>query len=155
MESKEHQSAQSLLRWIIGFLCVFQAKYHIPNSAIDLLIKFMSALFCVLSYFSPFVRILQKSFPPSLHVMRKRFVDDIVFRMFPVCPKCNTVYESYDSRVEKIGTKKSSKYCSHVEFSDHPYKSKRTECKSLLLRSVQFTSGQKILYPFKIIIILV
>ena len=63
-ESKEYQSAQALLRWVIGFLFILQSKYHVPNSAIDLLIKFMFAFFCVLSRISPFVRILQKSFPP-------------------------------------------------------------------------------------------
>ena len=28
-ESKEYESAQALLRWVIGFLFVLQSKYHV------------------------------------------------------------------------------------------------------------------------------
>ena len=102
-ESKEYESAQALL-------FVLQSKYHVPNSAINLLIKFMFALFYILSRISPFVRILQKSFPPSFHVMRKHFAGECLFSKYPVCPKCHKIYESCDSCVETIGTRKSSKY---------------------------------------------
>lgn len=148
-ESKEYESAQALLRWVIGFLFVLQSKYHSPNSAINLLIKFMFALFCILSRISPFVCILQKSFPPSFHVMRKSFAEECLFSKYPVCPKCHKIYESCDSCVEMIGTRKASKYCNHIQFPEHPHQSRRTECKALLLKSVQFRSGRKVLYTFK------
>ena len=149
-ETKEDQSARSLLKWIVGFLFVLQAKYHIPNAAIDLLIKFMSAIFCVLGQFSPFVLKLQKFFPSSLHTLRSQFAGEIVFSKYPVCPKCNKIYDSYESCVVIIGGKRSSKCCNHVEFPNHPYSAMRSGCKALLLKSVQFTSGRKILYPFKV-----
>ena len=65
-------------------------------------------------------------------------------------PKCHKVYESCDSCDETIGTRKSSKYCNHIQFPEHPHQSRRTECKALLLKSVQFRSGRKVLYPFKL-----
>ena len=149
-ESSEDRSVQSLLRWIVGILFVLQAKHHIPNAAIDLLIKCMSAIFCVLGRFSPFVCKLQKLFPSSLHVMRSRFADEIVFSKHPVCPKCNKIYNTYESCVETVGGQKSSKNCSYVGYPNHPYLSMRTECKALLLKSVHFESGRRILYPFKV-----
>ena len=82
-ETKEYKSAHSLLRWIVGFLFVLQAKYHVPNTAVNLIIKFMFVLFGVLSRFSPFVAILRKLFPSSLHIMRKRFVQDLSFEKYP------------------------------------------------------------------------
>ena len=149
-ESKEYKSAKSLLRWIVGFLFVLQAKYHIPNAAIDLLIKFCFALLCILSRFSPFVRILHKSFPPSLHIMRTKFADEVQFSKYPVCPRCGKIYDSYESCIDTVGGKKSSRFCSHVPFPNHPYRSMRNACKALLLKTVQFPSGRNILYPFKV-----
>lgn len=136
----------------MGFLFVLQAKYHVPNSAIDFLIKFLYILICVLSRFcfSPFVDMLWKSFPRSLHVMRKRFAGDFLFSKYPVCPKCSKVYDSYESCIETIGTIKSSKCCNHIEFPKHPHQSRRTACKALLMKTVHCVSGRKLLYPFKI-----
>ena len=150
VENKEYLSAKSLLKWIVGFLLVLQARYHIPNSAIDLLIKFMLAIFSVLGCFSPFVCTLRKLLPSSLHVMRTHFASEITFSKYPVCPKCNKIYYTYESCIETVGDKKSSKRCNHIHFPNHPYQSMRSECNALLLKSVQFMSGRTILYPLKL-----
>lgn len=57
----EYASAQLLLKWVAGFLFILQAKHHIPNAAIDFLIKFLFLLVCVLGRFSPFVHHFQQS----------------------------------------------------------------------------------------------
>ena len=129
---------------------ILQAKYHVPNTAIDILVKFMFALFCVLGRFSPFVNIIQKSFPSSLHLMRKHYVQLQSFKKFPVCPKCNAIYHSTEDCIETVGSKRLSKRCTYVAFPDHPHQSRRTSCQALLLKQVQFVSGRKMLYPFKV-----
>ena len=106
--SKQRAKSMKVLKLCCSFYS--PSSYHVPYSAINLLIKFMFALFCILSRISPFVRILQKSFPPSFHVMRKRLAGECLFSKYPVCPKCHKIYESSDSCVETIGTRKSSKY---------------------------------------------
>ncbi len=148
--SKEYSNAQSLVKWVVGFLLILQAKYHIPNAAIDLLIKFMFALFCVLGRFSPLIRQLNALFPSSLHVMRKSFNTIMSFNKYPVCPKCSKVYTSFECCIEKVGSKQSSKTCSYIAFPTHPHRSRRTPCKAALLKSVEYRSGKKFLYPFKV-----
>ena len=83
-----------------------------------------------------------------LHVMRKHFAGECLFSKYPVCPKCDKIYDSFDNCVEKIGTRKLSKYCNHIQFPKYPHQSRRTECRALLLKTVQFRSGWKVLYPF-------
>ncbi len=79
--------------------------------AIDFLIKFMFILLCLLSRFSPFVCHLKQSFPHSLNAMRKRFIGEILFSKYPVCPKCTRVYDSYETCLERVGFIQTSKNC--------------------------------------------
>ena len=144
--SENHRSAQSLVRWIVGFLFILQSKHHLPNSAIEFLIKFIVTLLCVLGRLSAFVHDVQVCFPHSLHTMRKRFPDDIHFSRYPICPKCNRLYHSYKCCIQKTGSRWSSKRCIHIQFPNHP----RTECNTLLMKTVHLRSGKTILYPLKV-----
>ena len=121
-----------------------------PNSAIDFLIKFICILLSVLSKFSPFIRLVHNTFPPSMYIMRNKFSDASNFLNYPVCPKCNTLYNSYELCVQKSGSHWISKHCSHIKFPNHPYKSRRAACNAVLMKSVHLKSGQTILYPFKL-----
>ena len=145
----QDQKAQALVRWIVGFVFILQSKHHLPNSAIDYLIKFIGILLSILSKFSPFVRLVYDTFPSSLHVMRNKFADASNFSKYPVCPKCNTLYSSYDQCVEKSGSQWISKHCSHVKFPNHPYTTRHAACNAVLMKSVHLKSGQTILYPLK------
>ena len=147
---KEYEKAQLLLKWIAGFLFVLQAKHHIPNAAIDFLIKFLFLLICVLGRFSPFIRYLQQLFPQSLNAMRKTFMREASFAKYPVCPKCSKVYKSFESCIERVGSNLTSKRCSYVQFPKHPQRSRRRACEASLMKSIQFRSGRRILYPFKV-----
>ena len=55
---------------------------------------------------------------PFFAVMRKHFAGECQFSKYPVCPKCHKIYESCGSCVETIGTRKSSKYCDHIQFPE-------------------------------------
>ena len=103
--SKEYSNAQSLVKWVVGFLLILQAKYHIPNAAIDLLIKFMFALFCVLGRFSPLIHL---------------WYANLFCKVYTVFLHCI----SYTS-------------------------TSLTPCKATLLKSVEYRSGKKFLYPLK------
>ena len=149
-ESQEYKSAHSLFRWIVGFVIVLQAKHHIPNTAIDLLIKFFHVLFCILGTFSTFAGYLRRLFPPSLYLMRKHNFPDCSFIKFPVCRKCFKVYKSYDDCIEVIGSQRQSKHCDFVAFPNHPQLARRKKCDAVLLKTVHLRSGRKIFYPFKV-----
>ena len=146
----ESQSSQSIVKWIVGFFFILQSKHHLPNSAIDFLIKFMAVLLYVLGKLSPLIGRIHKHFPSSLHVMRKRFADDINFHRYPICPKCNTLYSSYEECIQKSGSRLTSRNCNHIRFPNHPYQSRRAVCNTVLMKTVHLRSGQSILYPLKI-----
>ncbi len=148
-ESMEFRSAQSIVQWIVGFLFILQSKYHLPNSAIDFITHFIAVLLCVLGKFSPFVRHVQNSFPPSLHIMRKKCAGYINFHKYPICPKCRSLYNCYEECVEKSGSCWTSKHCSHVDIPNHPHQSRRASCNTVLMKSVHLRSGRTILYPLK------
>ena len=149
-ETKEYKSAKSLIGWIVGFIFIFQAKYHIPNSAVNLLLKFLCALFYIFSCFWTMGGYLHKLFPQSLYVMRQQYLKDCTFSKYPVCPKCSKIFPSYDDCIEIVGSKRLSKRCNFVAFPNHPHSSRRVSCQGLLLKRVQFSSGHEFLYPFKV-----
>ena len=147
--TRESLRAYSLMMWLLGFILVIQAKYYIPNAAIDVMLKFLYVFFTVLNRFSPFLNPILKVFPKSLYSLYKLVHYEDNFNKFVVCPKCETIY-SHEDCVEKIGSQRHSKKCSNIKYPNHPFVTGRTPCHSVLLKTVQFISGNKLLYPFKL-----
>ena len=72
------------------------------------------------------------------------------FTRFVVCPKCYKLYH-YGECIIKSGSHKSSSKCNHISFPNHPQQQHRRPCGQHLLKTIQLlTSGQKVLYPFKV-----
>lgn len=73
--------------WFVSFLLALQAKFYIPDSAIDVCIKFLYAFFRILHRLtgSTLMEEFMKQFPPSLHILHKcvsldtftRFVESV------------------------------------------------------------------------------
>ena len=146
--SKEINSAKTITVWLVGFLLRFQTKFHLPDSAVDILIKFLFTFFFVLSRFSPFVALISEKFPKSLHTVKNVVNWEVNFTKFIVCTKCNALYK-YDDAVTRRGSRTESKHCSFVMYPEHPYASHRKPCGNRLLKTVQFKSGRTYLYPHK------
>ena len=53
--------------------------------------------------------------------------------------------------LKRLESEKQANIAKYIQFPEHPYQSRRTEYKALLLKSVQFRSGRKVLYPFKLL----
>lgn len=90
--SSESKSVTALLYWIVGFIFNFQTRYYIPDTAINVLIKFLLVFFKVLGQFSPFVGNIAKIFPTSYHEMLKKFNGNKSFIKLVVCQKCHKLY---------------------------------------------------------------
>ena len=86
--------------------------------------------------------------PASVYMLRKAANLSGEITKFVVCQRCHRVYRYSDS-VTIFDEHQSSKNCSYVHFPDHPQERHRAECGCVLLKTVQLTSGRKILYPFK------
>lgn len=149
--SVEHEQANNLVLWFVGFLLILQAKFYVPDSAIDILIKFFYALLrivCGLSR-SIFMETFTKKFPSSLYILRKNYTFGDTFTRYVVCSRCYEIYR-YENCINTVGSHKLSKDCSKIKYPNHSQSRRRQPCGSLLLKSVEFISGRKILYPFKI-----
>ena len=127
------------------YMLILQAKFYLPDNALDFLIKFLYAFFNVVGNLSPVIKTLAKALPPTLYTMRKKTIGLNSFQKLTVCKRCLRIYE-YDKCVNRLSH--SSKHCSYVKYPNHPHRTKRQPCGSILLKSVEFASGHTILYPF-------
>lgn len=140
-------TGRALSLWIIGFLLRLHSRYFIPDVALDTLIKFLYIFFSILARFSPFLEVIRNNFPRSLYDMKNFFHCDKSFTRFVLCPKCAHIY-NFKEAINEVGSKQSSKNCSHVRYPNHPFRSQRTPCQTLLLKTVTTITGRKFLYPF-------
>ena len=93
--------------------------------------------------------IMASYFPTTYYAVKRKFLDTHHFARFVVCRKCWKLYH-FGECIITCGAIRSSKQCSFVQFPNHPYASGRDSCKHHLLKSVKFSSGKTIFYPFKI-----
>ena len=62
------------------------------------------------------------------------------FERYVSCNRCHTIYY-YKDCLEGSGSNQRSKHCNHSPFG-------RQRCGNLLLKSVELSSGKRLLYPF-------
>lgn len=92
----------SLVKWLVGFLFFFQAKFYLPDAAINVLLKFIRVLFSTIGKFSPFVKSLNELIPKSFDVMIASSSKQL-FTKYVVCRHCLRLYE-YSSCIDKVGS---------------------------------------------------
>ena len=91
--------------------------------------------------------IFSKEIPTT--VSRARSVIELKedrFIVFSSCPSCDTVYEVAKC-IDERGSCKQSKTCNRIEFPNHPHKSARNECGSVLMKTCRSPSGSTFRYP--------
>lgn len=93
--------------------------------------------------------LLTKEFPLSLHALRRSVGWSDSFSKFVVCPKCDTSYQ-YKDCITTVGSQRLSKCCNYVKYPNHTHSHRREPCGAVLLKTVEFTSGRNLLYPFKV-----
>ena len=71
--------------------------------------------------------------------------DDFV--KYAVCPSCHTIYNIDDCKRMLPNNTVLSATCDYVMFPNHPQKSRRKKCGTLLKKSVKTSSGSVFLYP--------
>ena len=86
--SAESQSQRTLVMWLVGFLIQLQAKHYVPDSTLNLLLKFLYTFFCVLGRISEFVAAMVTYFPSTIYRLKKTLPFAHPFTLFVVCPKC-------------------------------------------------------------------
>lgn len=147
--TEESVRATPLLRWLLIYLLSLQVKYAIPHSGINLLFHFLYVFFSLVGCFSPFVKIIADAFPKSKHTAEKHLGINVSFTKFVLCSKCFKRH-MFNEVWHKVGSHQVTNYCNFVRYPYHPILSRRTPCHTPLLKSVELSSGRKVLYPHKI-----
>ena len=109
--------------------------------------KFLAALFTVLGKFTSVALHLAKCFPKSVHrLMSYNRQRQISFLKYVVCKRCHTIYH-FEDCIDGYGVHQKGKTCSFQEFPNHPQQRMRKMCGHILLKSIELSSGRKMLYP--------
>ena len=119
-------------------------KHLLPAAVLTTLLMLFHAVFTILGQASAKVKDICKIFPSTLSQM-ERFLklQKDNFIKYVVCPTCASVYK-YENCLEGSGRYERSKNC---ERNLGPRKGR---CNTMLLRTVELSSGRKVLYPLKV-----
>ena len=127
------ESMNSIIRWILLFLCLWSSFCVISDNALEILLEFLRAVFDSLATVIPSIGSFAALFPKSLHLLKKKLgIDKDEFMKYVVCPKCGTLY-NFDDCYVLHHRKRVSKNCTFVEFPNHRQHFRRTECGEPLL----------------------
>src|SRR5437588_8127240 len=125
--------------WILLWILKYQARFHLPDVAINSLIKF----FRIVLLDADNERF--ENFPTSSYMMRKMLEFGKHSKRYAVCPSCNKLYKESEI-LSTSGFK-----CNHVEFPIHPRRNLRKPCGTEVTDRVPTTSGfiikPKMVYP--------
>lgn len=128
-------------RLYIFFLLLFQSTFRISDTALNVLLQFLSMLFLLLAskFQSDELKLFAINLPRNVKAAKYCYTKDHEdFTRYTSCPNCFSTYHS-NQQVTK---------CSYVQFPKHPMASYRQPCNTVLVKSVKNPS-QSITYQPK------
>ena len=117
-----------LIYWLLLFLFSWQSGFSVTDSAMKMLLKFLSRFFWLVGTFNEdsFTSELAKHLPNTLYKLKKHLgllnSDDFV--KYVVCPKCKTLYD-YQGCVKNHFGRQVSAWCNFVPWFRYPHRSRR------------------------------
>lgn len=134
------------------FLLLWQSLYRVSNTALNVLLKFLSTFVRVFGavFASNKLQQLSSEIPHSTVAAHKLLwnTDQDDFITFVVCPSCDSIFDYNDCFITQHG-KKESKLCTHVAYPNHPQMSRRRACGATLLKKVRSGRSYR-LVPIKV-----
>ena len=120
-----------LVLWLMLFLSSWQSNHGVTDTALGMLIKFLSHLFWLIGAFDNTMATMARLFPNSLYKLRKTLgMSGDNFIKYVVCPKCKSIYKYEDCVQIRAGLQVSAK-CKFVAWPNHPHKRRRGKSKQL------------------------
>ena len=142
----ENQSRFS--SFVCKFLAVWQRKFGITDTALEMLLKFLSCMLSTLINLFPRLEIITGYLPTSLYLFHKALDSKNEFIKYAVCIKCYKLY-LVDDCVEMYQGELQSKLCTNILFPNHPQAARRRPCAQSLLMKVISPTGKVNLVPYK------
>ncbi|PKK64868.1 hypothetical protein RhiirC2_786907 [Rhizophagus irregularis] len=122
--------------WILLWIFKYQARFRVPDVAIESLIKF----FRMVLLYTDQTRF--ENFPTSFYMAKKLLGINKRDRTCAVCPECNTLYKISEILPGNPQNETNTGFqCTHVEFSNHPMRNKRRICGTELTNKVPVVNG--------------
>ena len=113
--------------WILIWIFKYQARFRLPDTAINSLIGFLGQLLKDVD-----ARRFH-DFPSSSYKAKQLLQIDKGDNTYVACPKCNKLYNSEDLPLECK--------CNFVEFPNHPMRKHRESCGTELMKNIPIANG--------------
>ena len=109
--------------WILLWILKYQARFRLPDVAIDSLVKFFRMVLLDADH----TRF--EDFPTSSYMMRKLLEIGKQSKTYAVCPDCNKLYKISEILSHNPNSRTPTGIkCNHIEFPNHLRNSKRQPC---------------------------
>ena len=117
-----------LIYWLLLFLLSWQCGFSLSDSAVDMLLKFLSRYFWAIGTFDEngAMAKVAKCMPNTFYKLKKLLgvMNNDDFVKYVVCPKCKTLYNFKDCIQKRCGRQVSAR-CNFVAWSRHPHRNRR------------------------------
>ena len=131
------------------FLVFFHLVCRLSERAANTLLGFIRAMirfFGIITQQHVFDEII-RALPKSVHTIRGAYKQN-GYVEYVVCPKCCHLYNQSECIIERHNQME-SKWCTYVEFPNHPHPNRRNPCNDILMKRVKVGSRCK-LVPRKV-----
>ena len=146
-EVQVDSSSQPLVRWLLAFFLLLQARFHLTDRVLNIIFRFLKTFFTVLGSVSAPCAAIRTKLPMTFYMAQKSYTKvqkGQNFHKYPVCKRCGTIWK-YDDCIEGYGAHKKAKLCSHIPPLSRGRR--RRECNGVLLKTVELATNRKIFYP--------
>ena len=129
------QKTGVLLYWLLLFLFSWQCGFSVSDSAVEMLLKFLSRFLWIVGTFdeNSAMAKVARCMPNTLYKLKKHLglMNNDDFVKYVVCPKCKTLYDYKDCIQSRCGRQVSAR-CRFVPWSRHPQRNKRGKSTSIV-----------------------
>ena len=124
--------------------------YKVSDKAVLLLLKFFKGFLKYLGEIVEYdaLKEFAKSIPETMYMINKSlWIQKDDFEKYAVCPQCKSLYQLKDCVIKKANGDTVSLKCTHVSYPNHPHRSRRRPCGTVLMKSMKSRNGNSYLYP--------
>ena len=140
--------AQRILYGIALFVTKFQLLFKISERAMSALLLFLGTIITFLAHIikHPLLTELYQLVPKTMwsvkNIIGTQHIEGVID--YVVCPKCHSLFSVSDcSKIEKEKRLFLDKNCDHIEYPNHPHRSRRVKCGTPLMKRVKVKKGTK------------
>lgn len=134
----------------LKFLFTWQALFRVSDVGMNVILAFIATLVTLL-LIAFGLRSLQEfteQLPRTVTTARRYLGGNVdSFMKFVSCPKCHQIYPIESCKTYLPNRTVTSGRCSYIKFRNHPQRTQRNACNTVLMKTVRTSAGTTTLYP--------